>query len=154
MSYAAAVYDLLAASDELTAIVTVLSYREIPGGALNRKTVPEAYHENGLLKPNVVVKGRGNIPDGAVRDTEEQTVSTRQVIELWFHDDRDAGYDTILEAADICYDLLEEQRVPGSFNIRLVNEIDEERLPDLGDACFARRDYLVVGLKAPSPPDP
>lgn len=149
MNYSDVIYDVLAADDDLTDIVKVFRHKEVPVSGIDRDTFPEVYDSNGLMLPFIVVKGRGNIPNRDLVSVEEQYSSTRQVVELWFHDDRDAGWDTLDEAANRCYALLHDQQVTDSFNVRLVNEIDEERDPELGNACLARRDYEVIGFKVP-----
>jgi len=149
MTYASVVFDLLSVDTDLIALVKVFAHRDVPNSGIDRETFPAAYDENGFMLPFLVVRGRGDIPTNDVVDAEDQYVSVRSVVELWFHADRDAGWDILEEAADRCYVLLQYQQIAGSFNCRLVNEIDEERQPDLGDACFARRDYEVIGFKAP-----
>lgn len=148
MSYAGAIYTVLAADATLTALVQVFQHRAVPATSIDRETYPESYDANGLLLPRLVVKGRGTIPDGRIEDMDSQYASVRQVVELWFHADRDAGWDTLEAAADRCYALLQYRKVAGSFQVKLVNEIDEERDPDMGDACLARRDYEVIGFKS------
>lgn len=150
MTYANTIYNLLIADDDLTDLVQVFNHSDIPAEGVSRDTFPQAFDTNGILAPYIVVKGRGNIPNRQIVEVTEKISSTRQIVEVWIYDDRDEGWDTIHQAANICYGLLHDEQIEGSFNCTLFNEIDEERDPDQGGACFARQDYAVIGLRTAS----
>ena len=152
MSYAQAVFDLLEADAPLMALLTGGIYigRDVPEEGLNREDYPAAYDSNGLLQPIAVVRGRRVIPDTGFRVVEAQYVAVQQVVEVWFYDDKDTGWDTIDSAAQLAYELLQDVQVSGSYNCTLVNHITEERDRDLGGACFTRLDFQVTGRKQPA----
>lgn len=145
-SYPELIYNRLAADDALTNIVQVFNSGDVPVEGINRDNFPQAYDLNALLTPILIVKGRGNIPTSGLR--AYKTTSTRQIVELWLYDDRDEGWDAIEQAAELCYGLLQDERVTGTFQMRLFNEIDNERDVDMGNACMLRRDYEVIGYKS------
>lgn len=151
MSYTQAVYDLLNADAPLLALLTGGLYlgRDVPEEGLNREDYPAAY-SNGLLQPIAVVKGRRVIPDNGFRVPEAQFVAVQQVVEIWFYDDKDAGWDTLDSAAQVVYELLQDVQIAEAYNCNLVNTIEEERDPDLGGACMTRIDMQITGRKQPA----
>lgn len=144
------IYSVLATDDVLTDLVQVYRYSDLPAEGINREDFPQAYTSIGILRPMVVVKGRGSIPTRDVHDAGDQYTTTRQVVELWMYNDRAAGWATLHLAADRIYALLHDRQVANSFQVLLVNEIDDERDPDIGDACMLKREYQVIGFKRPN----
>lgn len=152
MSYAQAVFDLLDADAPLAALLTGGVYvgRDVPQEGINREDYPDAYGSNGLLQPIAVVRGRRVIPDNAVRVPQDKFVAVGQVVEIWFYDDKAAGWDTIDAAALLVYGLLQDEQISEAYNCTLVNRIVEERDPELGGACFVRLDFSIVGRMLPA----
>ena len=152
MSYAEAVYDVLNADPTLVAILTggVYLYRDLGPEGINREDTPDAFNSAGLMLPLVIVKGRGNIPTSFLRDEGAQYASTRQVIECWLYDDREAGWDTLKSAAQQIYALLHDRQVAGSFGMQWVNQVDEFREESMSWACSTREDYAVIGRRTGS----
>lgn len=152
MSYTQSVYDLLNADAPLLALLTGGLYlgRDVPEEGINREDYPAAYDSNGMLQPIAVVRGRRVIPDTSFRVPEAQYVAVSQVVEIWFYDDKDAGWDTLDSAAQVVYELLQDQQIAEAYNCLLVNTIEEERDPDLGGACMTRLDFSIAGRKQPA----
>ena len=152
MSYAEAVFALLDADAPLAAVLVggIYNGRDVPEEGINREDYPDAYDSNGLLQPVAVVRGRRVVPDQAFRVVEAQFVAVNQVVEIWFYDDKDSGWDTIESAGQLVYELLQDQQISGAYNCKLVNSIEEERDPDLGGACLHRLDFQVTGRKQPA----
>lgn len=148
MSWGSAVHTVLSADSTLLSLLTggVFNYDSLPADGISRTAYSSAYNATtGLLKPIVVVKGRGVTPEGSLRDANGQYISVRQVVELWFYADRDAGYTTIKSAADRAYALLQDKGLTAAFNCRLVNSLDSLRASEMQDAVSIRRDYEVIG---------
>jgi hypothetical protein len=143
------IYDVLADDDDFVEALDggVYLYKELPANGISHQSLPDAYDTGKKLKPLCVVKGRAVTPTNLIGDPDAQTTSTRQVVELWFYDDKAAGWVDIEAAADLAYGLLQERPTSGVFNIKLVNEVNEERVLEMNDACMLRRDYEVIGRK-------
>jgi hypothetical protein len=152
MTYATAVFNRLSADSTLLTLLPggVMHHRDLPEEGLSRDSAPSGVYAadpDGRLQPCCVVRGRAVVPTTFLRDLNTQFTSTQQVVECWFYDDPDAGWDSISLAATRVYQLLQEKPVSGSFNMTLANEI-EDRAPELGDACFIRNDYAVIGRRS------
>lgn len=152
MSYPSTIYDLLSANAPLVAELTggIYDGRDVPDEGINREDYPDAYDSNGLLQPVAVVRGRRVIPDNGFRVPKAQYVAVSQVVEILFYDDKSAGWDTIETAAQMVYELLQDQQVNNAYNCTLVNVIEEERAPELGGACFMKLEFQVTGRKQPA----
>lgn len=150
MSYAQAVYDRLEADATLLTLLSgrIYLYHDLPSKGISRATMPNVYsgyQGSGPLLPLCVVKGRGLIPQPALRDYTTQYTSAAQVIELYFYNDQAAGWDTLKTAADRAYALLHERPLPDSFQCVLVNAVEDMRDPEMENACLLRRDYQITG---------
>lgn len=148
MSYSGAIHTLLSADAILLGILTggIYHKRDMTTEGIDRDGTPDAFDTIGLLKPCLVVKGRGNIPTNQLVDLAVQYTTTSQVVELWFYTDRDAGWDTLVSATEQVYALLQGKKVTGAAEMSLTNEI-EGRAPELDNAVFIRHDYQVVGRR-------
>lgn len=137
----------MTADSALMLILTGGVYRaELVGlEGLTRETTPNAFDANGYLKPSVLVRQRGNVPDGTVRDGLAQVVSTTQVVELYLYEDR--GYTAIDAALARLFVLLEGHIFAGSYPVELVNVIDRARDEGaLNGASLARQDWAVYSI--------
>ena len=148
MSYDGAIYTLLSADATLVAILTggIYHKRDMTTEGIDRDGTPDAFDTIGLLKPCLVVSGRGNIPTNQLADPATQYTTTSQVVELWFYADRDAGLDTLESATERVYALLQGKKVTGAARMSLVNEL-MGRAPELDNAVFIRHDYQVIGRR-------
>lgn len=151
MSKAEAVYDVLAADSTLTTLLTGGVYRidDVPP-EVNQDSMPEVYDvANVRLLPWCAVRGRDIVPvPNAPRDPAAQLTTQRQVIELYFYNDRYAGWDVNRQAADRAYALLQDQFVSATFKLNLVNQA-ESRDDAMQGATLLRHDYEVRFLKTP-----
>lgn len=151
MSYATDIFNRLSADSTLLTLLPggVLHYEDLPHQGLSRDTTPDIYlaGPDGRLQPICVVRGRDVVPTNFLRDQNTQYSSNQQVVECWFYDDSDEGWDTIQLAANRVYFLLQEKPVTGSFNITLTNEV-LARAEELGWACMLRYDYAVIGRRS------
>jgi hypothetical protein len=143
------VYDRLSADETLLETLTggVYFSDNLPREGLTQDVVPEAWDDDGFLKPCCVVKGRAVVPTNDIRDTENQLTSFRQVIECWLYDDGDAGYTALKEAANRIYMLLQDRPVTGAFSLTLDQQLKLPRAVELGNAVSLRLDYLSIAYK-------
>lgn len=116
-------------------------FRELTRKGISRTTTPTAYDDSGLLRPNCVIKQRGQIPTYELADEDDQYVSTRQMLELWLYADDD--YTVIAQARERAYVLLHETNIANVGRLILVNQIDDARDPSLNDSAMLRADYQV-----------
>ncbi len=138
---------LLSADATLDAILLGGVYASGTVGPLGitRETTPGAF-SGGWLLPAALVRQRGRVPDGAVRDGLAQDVSTAQVVEIYLYED--SGYSSIDAAAARIYALLEGVAVgSGTFPAELVNMLDRERdTGALAGHSLARMDFVIYSL--------
>jgi hypothetical protein len=112
---------------------------------ITRETAPGAFDANGYLEPAALVRQRGNVPDGNVRDGMAQVTSAIQVVEIYVY--QDSGYDQIDLALARLYDLFEGYQFANSFPAELVNIIDRQRdTGALAGASLARMDFAVYNI--------
>lgn len=149
MTEVEAIHARLNSDSTLTTLLTggVKLYRDLPTAGISRQSMANAYGADGRLKPIAVVRGRAVVPTNTLRDADGQYTSTRQIVEIWFYDDPAAGYDTLYSAAERAYFLLQDRPVTDTFNVSLVNEINDEREPAMQQSCMLRRDYEIIGRK-------
>lgn len=148
MSYASAIKTLLTADATLMAALTggIFVFSETRKLGINQVTTPSAFTA-GVLKPCALLKSRGENPFGGIADPDAQYITISEVIEIWLYNDGDAGYAALQTARDRIYALLQNNRVAGSFEIRLANIIEGVNAPELDYAALIRCDYQVFGRR-------
>lgn len=147
MSHAATIKAVLEADAGnllLTATGGVWDFDETGRLGLSRTGTPAAFDDNERIKPSIVVKSRGEQPDGQIADDPAQTLSTQTVVELYFY--QDSGYDDIETMVARCFALLHGKQASGIVKIYWRNHIAQQRDEDL-DANVERSDYQVTALK-------
>lgn len=150
MSARGTIKALLEADATLLATATggVWDFDETGRLGISRETTAAAYSVAGIIKPCVLVKGRGARADGAINDDVAQIVSTREIVEIWFY--QDIGYTTIRTMKARVYALLHGKRITGTFAVNWVGEIfTDMRDNEMGNISVERDDYQVVALKRP-----
>lgn len=115
---------------------------------ITRETAAGAFDTNLYLKPCALVKQRGLVPDGAIRDEIEQDTSVRQVVEVYLYED--SGYTSIDAAISRLFVLFQGWQFAGasaSFPVELVNIIDRQRDEGaLKGKSLARVDFAVFSI--------
>jgi len=143
-----AVATLLRADATLAGILTggIYTSGQVGRVGISRETTPAAFDANGWLKPCALVKQRGNVPDGMVRDSAPVVVSAAQVVEIWLY--QDSGYSTLDSAMTRILTLLEGTTVDsGAFPAQLSNVIDRQRDEGALAGCsLARMDFVVFSI--------
>lgn len=110
---------------------------------ISRDATPAAF-SSGYLLPVALVRQRGNVPDGNIRDGMAQVVSATQVVEIWLYADSGAGYVAIDAALSRLYVLFEGHAFTDSFPCELVNIIDRQRDEGaLRGSSLARQDWAI-----------
>jgi hypothetical protein len=149
MSAQSAIKAVLEGDATLLAAATggVWDWNETGRLGLSRETTGDAFDAAGILKPCLLVKGRGERPDGALADEAGRVLSTREIVEIWFY--QDEGYSSITTMRDRVFSLLHETRLSGAFVARWAgNPLVQMRDEVMGNVSVERSDYLVVALKS------
>jgi len=148
MSARSVIKALLEADATLLATATggVFDYDEAGRFGLSREATPTAFTSAGIIKPCVVVKGRGPRPTGALADDVLQITSTSEVVEIWLYED--SAYTTIATMKARIYTLLHGVQVSGSFVCRWAGTaLADQRDDTLGNVSVEREDYQVFALR-------
>lgn len=109
------------------------------------KLPSSAYTASGKLKPLAIVRGRAVVPTGELADRSAQYASTRQVIEVWLYDDRDATLSALSAAGTRIYTLLQERPLTGTYSLLLMSWMQDMRAEEYGDARMCRQEWDVRG---------
>jgi hypothetical protein len=120
----------------------VFTKGEVGREGITRLSAPAAF-ASGFLIPCALVKQRGLVPDGQIRDEETQLISGTQVIEIYVYED--SGYTSIEAAISRLVKLFLGHQFSDSFSVEWINLIDREREAGsaLLGASLARIDFLV-----------
>jgi hypothetical protein len=145
---------LLEADNGVGGVATLLTggiytYNETGRLGISRKGTPGAYNTTtGIMKPCCVVKARGQNHDNGIWDDPAQSVSYRQVIELWFYDDGSAGFTAITSARNRAFTVIHGKMIGSSKLIArwAGHPIEDARDQELDYAAMMRADYDVRGL--------
>lgn len=113
-----------------------------PGGS---KLPSQAYTASGKLKPLAIVRGRAVVPTGELVNRSTQFASTRQVIEIWLYDDRDASLSALSAAGTRIYTLLQERPLTGTYALVMMSWVQDMRAEEYGDARMCRQEWDVRG---------
>lgn len=114
---------------------------------ITRETASTAFDANGYLEPVALVRQRGNVPDGNVRDGMAQKTSAVQVVEIYVYTDSAAGFTEIDAAIDRLYELFEGWQPSNSFPVEWVNTIERQRdTGALAGANLSRIDFAVYNV--------
>lgn len=143
--FAEAVYTALSGDATFTGLVTggVYLRKQMKRKGLSRDSYPAAYSNNRLL-PVCIVRGRAQPPWGDIR--EGGALSVRQSVELWFHQDGDAGFTALENAADRAFTLLADRRLSGGIFTQYINQLGFFD-PEQNNAASIRADYDAIGLR-------
>lgn len=125
-------------------IAELVMFQDLTSEGITMARLPGAFVD-GVLQPTCVVKTRSETPTYALVDEAAGMTSIQRVVELWFYDDRDAGWDTIRTARDRAYTLLQGQ-VLSTGHAMLINRLVDRRDEALLDACMLRDDYRLTGI--------
>jgi hypothetical protein len=151
VAYEDSVAAVLIADTTLMATLTggVLKSSTVGPAGITRETVASAFGTDGYLKPCALVKQRGNVPNGVIRDEMAQIISAAQVVEVYIYADASANYTAVDTALGRIIQLLEGRAFTGSFPCALANIIDRQRDPGaLFGAAMARADFLILNVIA------
>ena len=112
---------------------------------LNRNDTPNAFDTTtGILKPSCMVRSRADTPDNGIHDEGTGNDSARTVVELWFLNDKDAGFSVITTARDRAKVVFRTNKTASGFIPRWAgNTITGGRDADLNMAAVLRVDYDV-----------
>lgn len=99
-----------------------------------------------ILRPSVVIRERGLIPDYTREHHPTQTLGTRQAVELWFYDY--LTYTTIAAARTRCYALLHSTSVSGIGRLSWASNLDGLRAEELDNAALLRAEYSVTTIRS------
>lgn len=148
MPIRAAIRNLLAATPEVAALATggIYTSTDVGRDGLTRTGTPEAYDSNGYMLPSVWVVERSDSAWGGIDDMHEQVTSTRKMLEIYFYDDGDLGYNTIDQLRDLVYGLLHGKFIGGS-RVRWTYDANDLRDEALNNAALIRSDYAAIRIR-------
>ena len=136
----------LAADATLLATLTGGVHDHATLGVLGASKLPaSAYTAGGKLKPLAIVRGRAVVPTGELADRSSQYASTRQVVEVWLYDDRDATAAALDTAGARIYALLQERPVTGTYALVNASWDRGGRAIEYGEARMSRMEWVVRG---------
>jgi len=147
VSALAAAKAILEADATLLAAATggIYDYDEAGRLGISRATTPDAFDDNEILQPCVLLKLRSATPTGDLQDEATQYVSVREVLEAWFYEDD--GYSNIETMRDRVYALLQNVQLSGTFQCIWAGDIRNQRDTDL-DASVERSEFSVHTYKS------
>lgn len=138
---------LLDADVTLTALLTggIYTNTTISEIAVNRHTSPSAFQPGNLsfLRPLLIINQRVERPMGGLADSDTSYQSTYQIVELWYYNDRGAGYATLDSAASRVYTLLNGERLTGAFDVRRISHL-ASRDSAYQNAPIINDEYAIV----------
>ena len=146
MSTVSAAKAILEADATLVALATggVYDYAEAGPDGISRTTTPDAFDSNGIIKPCILLKSRGGVPDGALTDEGTQYLSVREALEVWFYED--TGYANIEAMRDRVYTLLHATQLTNTFKVLWSGDVRNQRDTSL-DANMERSEFTVYTFK-------
>lgn len=106
---------------------------------------PDAFSQ-GYLTPMCVIVERSEMPWGGIHDHFENTESTRKVVEIYYYNDADVGYNVIREARDMVYGLLHNALI-GGLRTKWLSDVNDLRDEVLNNAAMIRSDYQGVRIR-------
>lgn len=149
MSLQHTIRDTLKTSVGLVAAFTggIIAYDDMDGYGLTRTSYPAAFSTTSpVLKPLILVRERFKVTTGNVIDEEENARSFTQAVEIWFYNDRKAGYTVINAAETTARGLLNYSTLGGCrLERREVRVYDRD--PDLEHACVVLAIYDARGVE-------
>jgi len=147
VSVVSAAKAILEADATLVAAATggIYDLGETGPNGISRTTTPDAFDDNEMIEPCILVKTRGSTPDGALVDEAEQYASARQVLEVWFYEH--SGYDNIDTMRDRVYTLLHAVQLADTFRVLWAGDLGQQRDTDL-DASLDRSEFAVHTYKS------
>jgi hypothetical protein len=147
VSTVSAAKTILEADETLAAAATggIWDLDEAGPNGINRTTTPDAFDDNEIIKPCVLLKLRSATPDGALEDEAAQYVSVREVLEAWFYEDD--GYSNINTMRDRVYMLLHAIQLTGTFKVLWAGDVRNQRDTEL-DANVERSEFAVYTYKS------
>lgn len=112
---------------------------------VTRETTPAAFDSDGFLRPCALVRQRARVTTGEVIDYDAQIESARQVVVVWYYDDR--LYTVIDQATARTRVLLFGEQLEDSFELRPGQLNDRLRDPGpLNGAAMATQDWQIVSI--------
>ena len=114
---------------------------------LSRIDTPNAWDSNGILKPSIILKDRDQVRDNGVLEDPGQVVSFREVLEVWYYEEGEAGYANIESMRNRAFKLLHGKKV-SSCLVRWVSNTLRRRDSALSYASMEKSDYEVRGLQS------
>jgi hypothetical protein len=143
-----AIRDFLLDDLVLTGILTggIVTFDETGRNGIGVESTPTLF-DGAYLKPCAMVKLRSMSARNDLRDVGENIQAASGVVEIWFYDDGDNGYEDILDAQGVVYSILPRQRISGAGWLRWTNDIQNIRDSSLEGASALRSDYRLVNIK-------
>lgn len=149
MSLSDDVQAVLSADPVLIGLLTggIYTRKEMGRLAVFRDSALPIFDADQVLQPIAIVNLRDELPTGEIQDTETQEQSVIQVVEVWFYDDGDHGFDTIAMARRRAYGLLFGQHVGKYILLKSAPDVQEKYDRLLSNAAYERSDFSAYTVK-------
>ncbi len=147
MTILSTIKTLLEGDMTLAALATggIFDLSETGPNGINRTTTTGAFDSAGIIKPCILLKSRGGVPDYALADDTSQMTSLKEAIECWLY--QDAAYDQITAMGLRIYALLHAKTLSGTFVVYWAGDTQPFRDLDL-DAFGVRSQYTAVAKRS------
>lgn len=131
----------------LVALATggIYDYAETGPDGISRTTTPSAFDDNEIIKPCILLKSRGAVPDLALTDEGTQYLSVQEALEVWFYED--TGYTSIEAMRDRVYTLLHATQLANTFKLLWAGDVRSQRDTNV-DANVERSEFTVHTFKS------
>lgn len=124
----------------------IYTYEDLKRLGLNQARLPAAFDTSGRLNPLIIVKARDANRITGVVSNAAQTASYMQIVEIWFYDDGDSGYDITENMRNRAFDLLHGQRLDNR-KLHWLREEVRERDFEQDNACYEMVEYETFSVK-------
>lgn len=149
MSLSDDVKNVLAADAFLLGLVSTRIYtrKELSRLGVTVDTELPIFDSDLVMQPSIIVALRDELPTGDIDDTGTQEQSVAQVVEVYFYDDGDHGFDVIAQARKRTFGLLYGQHVGKYILLKPTPDTVEKYDKLIQYACFERSDFTAYTVK-------
>lgn len=124
----------------------IITFNETGRNGIGIDTTQDLY-DGVYLKSSIMVKLRSLNTRLDIRDTGENVNSANGILEIWFYDDGDNGFEDILDAQERVYNILPKQFITGAGHFRWVGDLVNLRDNSLENAAVVRSDFRLIKIR-------
>ncbi len=138
--------DVLDSDTSLMTLLTggLFTFDETGYMGVSYTNTPSAFN-GAMLQPCGVVKVRAKQATNDLRDEDKKVSSYTQVLEVWLYEANST--DTIEQAADLVYTLLQDSTAVEGMRTFFVRSFEGSEAPELGGALFITLEFQINSIK-------